>query len=283
MKTTLKRAMGRAMPTRAGSHPAESHPLGPRVLFEGAAPRGRTRLQRAVRVLAGLTLTLLALVVGVAGGAYLWFDRAVAAIQTDSPALARAASSLRYRCLGGLAIALLLGIDTRAGAQGGSENTDTMMLVRADPATHTISLLSFPRDLNVPIYCAGALVTHDRINAAYARCGPRGVLETVQHLTSLPVNYLITVDFHGFKEIVDRLGGIWSRRGPHLLQQEIVGTAATGLLEHQPAARLPAFELGRGARVRALPAHRLRPLPSSAREQEFIRAVKEEVAQNFDP
>ena len=51
------------------------------------------------------------------------------------------------------------------------------MLIRADPATKTISLLSFPRDLDVPIYCSAigpAAVTTDRINSAYSRCGAEG-------------------------------------------------------------------------------------------------------------
>src|SRR2546425_1078966 len=65
------------------------------------------------------------------------------------------------------------------------------------------------RILLVPIYCKNGLVTDDRINSAYSRCGPTGSLKTIEHLTGLPVNYLITVDFHGFKQIVDQLGGVW--------------------------------------------------------------------------
>src|SRR5206468_290895 len=49
----------------------------------------------------------------------------------------------------------------------------------------------------------------DRINSAYAVCGPKGTLETVKNLTGLPVNYLISVNFHGFKDIVNRVGGVW--------------------------------------------------------------------------
>ena len=31
----------------------------------------------------------------------------------------------------------------------------------------------------------------------------------MKHLTNLKINYLITVNFHGFKEVVDKLGGVW--------------------------------------------------------------------------
>ena len=42
------------------------------------------------------------------------------------------------------------------------------MLLRADPATKTISMLSFPRDLVVDIHCPGQPRYTDKINAAYA-------------------------------------------------------------------------------------------------------------------
>jgi Transcriptional regulator len=58
------------------------------------------------------------------------------------------------------------------------------MLLRADPTNHTLSLLSFPRDLWVSIYCHGAVVdTTSRINSAWGNCsdGPAGTLDTVEN------------------------------------------------------------------------------------------------------
>ena len=76
---------------------------------------------------------------------------------------------------------------------------------------NTLSLLSFPRDLVVPIYCKDQTtpVTTDRINSAFTTCGPAGTLQTVEKLTGIPVNYLITVDFHGFKLLVNKLHGVY--------------------------------------------------------------------------
>ena len=55
---------------------------------------------------------------------------------------------------GHAAIALVLGYDQRAGAAfTASSRSDTVMLLRADPVSKTISVLSVPRDLGVPIYC----------------------------------------------------------------------------------------------------------------------------------
>ena len=282
MRTTLKRAAGRAGGPEIRSGPAQPRPVSsPVTRYRATAPPPRSRLRRVGRALIGLTLTVLALVIGAAGGAFLWFDRSVAAVSAHSPALARAAKQLAIPLPGKPAIALLIGIDTRTGPESGSQNTDTMMLVRADPVTHTISMLSFPRDLNVPIYCSGAVVAHDRINAALARCGPKGSLETVAKLTGLPINYLITVDFHGFKAIVDRLGGIWIDVDRTYYNKN-VGTAATDYsnINLQPGyQRLSGGEALAFVRYR----HTDSDLYRLAREQAFVRAIKEQVAKNFDP
>src|SRR5581483_9839292 len=85
--------------------------------------------------------------------------------------------------------------------------------LRADPKNDTLSLLSFPRDLWVNIYCHGNVVyTQNRVNSAWQICGSNGpgaVLDTMEHLTGLKINYLITLDFHAFKQIVNRLHGVY--------------------------------------------------------------------------
>jgi LCP family protein required for cell wall assembly len=83
------------------------------------------------------------------------------------------------------------------------------MLVRADPETKSVSMLSFPRDLFVEIHCPGRPTFGGRINGAYSECGTKGTLETVRKLTGLPINYLITVNFRGFRQLVDAIGGVW--------------------------------------------------------------------------
>ncbi len=291
MKTALKRSVHRAAdPTlrtgppvalRLEAEPCAAPPAEVVAFYRCPATARRGRLARLGRALLVLVALAAALIVGVAAGTFLWFDRAVAAVQARSPAIKRAETHLALPLPGRPAIALLLGVDTRAGNGGGSDNTDTMMLVRADPRAHTISLLSFPRDLNVPIYCGGAIVAQDRINAALARCGPTGVLETVAHLTALPINYLISVDFHGFKEIVDRLGGIWIDVDRTYYNKN-VGTAATDYsnIDLQPGyQRLSGGEALAYVRYR----HTDSDLYRLAREQEFVRAVKEQISANFDP
>ena len=85
----------------------------------------------------------------------------------------------------------------------------------------------------------------------------------MRKLTGLPINYLITVNFHGFKQIVDKLGGVWLDIDRRYYNKND-GSAATNFAEHQPPARLPAAERRQRARVRPLPPHRRRLPPARA-------------------
>ncbi len=187
------------------------------------------------------------------------------------------------------AVALVVGYDQRAGAEHSNvSRSDTVMLLRADPATHSASLLSFPRDLGVPIYCPNknGKGTHlleplDRINAAYAYCKAAGTLATVEKATGLRINYLVTVNFHGFKEIVDKLGGIWLDIDRRYYNRN-VGSAAT---DYANINLQPGYQLLDGER--ALEFVRFRHTDDDyhrvARQQEFVRALKQQFSHNFRP
>ena len=112
---------------------------------------------------------------------------------------------------------LLVGSDSRANSDPtspdyggiGSEadvtgnRSDTIMLLRRDKATGDAALLSIPRDLWVDIPGKGA----DRINSAYAD-GPPVLVQTVQEALGLPVHHYVEIDFSGFKQLVDAIGGV---------------------------------------------------------------------------
>jgi anionic cell wall polymer biosynthesis LytR-Cps2A-Psr (LCP) family protein len=148
--------------------------------------------------------------VSLAGGIYLWVHESVAAVSAHSADVKEAQTTLDgVPPADRAAIALVIGYDRRHGeAEGTPSRSDTLMLLRADPQTDSISMLSFPRDLVVEIRCPDQ-VFRSKINAAYSTCGARGALDTVRTLTGLPINYLITVNFRGFKKIVNNLGGVW--------------------------------------------------------------------------
>lgn len=107
---------------------------------------------------------------------------------------------------------LLLGSDTRP-AEGDSGNTDTMILLNFDPQNQSAGLLSMPRDLWVPIPGFGY---ETRINTAYAigenynfdGGGPQLAKNTVSSFIGQPVQYYARVNFQGFVELIDLIGGV---------------------------------------------------------------------------
>ena len=92
------------------------------------------------------------------------------------------------------------------GSDGGGYNTDTLMLVMMDCKTHTINILSIPRDTRVPNPYGGS--GYAKINSVYAASGMDGLIRQVGEVTGLPVNFYVKVDFAGFREAIDVLGGV---------------------------------------------------------------------------
>ncbi|TDC99666.1 LytR family transcriptional regulator [Nonomuraea deserti] len=123
---------------------------------------------------------------------------------------------------------LLVGSDTRAGegnakygqkaarqADGGGKRTDTIILLHISPDRDQARLISFPRDSMVQIpKCKNETTKQempprrDMINSAYNSGGVACTISTLETLTGIRVNHFVEVDFSGFKNIVDALGGI---------------------------------------------------------------------------
>jgi LCP family protein required for cell wall assembly len=211
MRTTLKRGIGRGAAANGNGRPVlPPGTLSPITIYRQPEPPPRSRWVFVRTALAWSAVALLVMIGSAAGGAYLWFHESVAEVVATTPDVKVAAERLDIALPGEPATALVVGYDRRAGEGKGVESrSDTIMLVRADPETKSISLLSFPRDLFVEIHCPGRATFGARINNAYAECGTKGTLETVRELTGMPINYLITVNFRGFRQLVDAVGGIW--------------------------------------------------------------------------
>ena len=106
---------------------------------------------------------------------------------------------------------LLLGIDERED-QHGPWRTDTMIILTLDPENMTAGMLSIPRDLWVPI----PGYSENRINTAhytgdlkkYPGGGPALAMKTVQDNLGITIHYYVRVNFSGFVEAVDTIGGV---------------------------------------------------------------------------
>jgi len=288
MRTTLKRGVGRGALNGNGKAVYPPGTLSTVTRYRQPPPPSKTPMGLFWRIVIGTLVILSSVALAAAGGAYLYFHQSVATVRAHTPSVVRAAKTLDIPLAHQAAIALVIGYDHRAGIESNRPSlSDTIMLVRADPSTKTISLLSFPRDLDVPIYCPRSKTdtqgyvasSDDRINSAYSRCGETGTVLTVKHLTGLPINYLITVNFHGFKEVVDKLGGVWmdvDRRYYNKNTGAYYNDYANINLQ-------PGYQLLSGQQ--ALDFVRFRhtddDLHRNARQQEFVQALRAQVSQNF--
>jgi LCP family protein required for cell wall assembly len=99
---------------------------------------------------------------------------------------------------------LLLGTDNGEPGRAGDDHSDSIMLMRTDPAHHRIYYLSIPRDLVVPI----PGYPTQKINAAMQIGGPALAIRTIHEFTGLPINHVVVVNFADFKDLIDALGGI---------------------------------------------------------------------------
>ena len=172
-------------------------------------PRAQPR-RRSSAPIAGL----LALVVAVAGavGITTAADRQVGGVDRiadlDDVLVAVDGPAVNY---------LLIGSDSREGieegggdfaATGGADDvggrrSDTIIVLRQEEDGNGAALLSLNRDLWVEQSDTGAM---DRINAAYNR-GANVLAATITQNYGIPINHVVDVDFRGFKQIVDTIGG----------------------------------------------------------------------------
>lgn len=98
---------------------------------------------------------------------------------------------------------LLVGQDRQPGQ--GRQRSDTMILCSYNSDKNEVSLISFLRDLYVAI--PGGY-SDNRLNAAYAFGGFPLLYNTLKDNFGVTVNGGIEVDFNGFIELIDLIGGV---------------------------------------------------------------------------
>jgi polyisoprenyl-teichoic acid--peptidoglycan teichoic acid transferase len=162
------------------------------------------------RIVAGALLIVFASAAGSAALAFSELDKLVNALG-QGPKL-DLGESLAQAESGEPQTIMLLGSDERADTpktepgEFGDPRSDTVILVRLDPAKGATALMSLPRDLKVEIPGEGT----GKLNDAYSYGGPKLVVDTVKRLTGLRINHVINVDFGGFTKIVNRLGCVYT-------------------------------------------------------------------------
>jgi LCP family protein required for cell wall assembly len=119
---------------------------------------------------------------------------------------------------------VLIGSDRRPG--DGAYNTDTLIVASVDPASGQVAMFSLPRDttgipLTGPARSFFGTTWNRKINALFqqARARPdifpggklsgyQALKDTLGDLYGFPIQYFVEVDFDGFTQVVDALGGV---------------------------------------------------------------------------
>ncbi len=105
---------------------------------------------------------------------------------------------------------LIMGIDRVPNAEEGSSEifmgrSDTMLLLRVDPITDSVSLLSIPRDTQIELPGIGT----DKINDANVQGGATLAARTVSSvLNGVTIDRYIRISTDAFRELVDLIGGV---------------------------------------------------------------------------
>lgn len=171
----------------------------------GARPRwGR------IALVAGLALVLL---FGV--GTVLWYRGVADNVDRTDP-FTQISGGRPPVSVNGAQNLLVVGSDSRdpdAPVDAASQwRADTIIMMHIPAAHDRAYLVSIPRDLWVPVpQSASADCGTDRrakINAAFAWGGLPLAVRTVECFTDVRIDHVLSIDFGGFKQVVDALGGV---------------------------------------------------------------------------
>ena len=176
---------------------------------------GKPKWSAGKKVVVAL-LGLIVLLAAIAGGgyAYLWYR-----YDQINKVHISAEEAVQN---GGPFTILVIGSDSRVGITGqgvqafGSssvvtgQRSDVLQLWRVTPATKQIQIVSVPRDTVVSMLPpdSSQYGTYNRINAAY-NTGANQLVKTITANLGVPINHVVQVDFAGFQNAVNALGGIY--------------------------------------------------------------------------
>jgi LCP family protein required for cell wall assembly len=182
---------------------------------KGLRRSGKPRWSTRKKVVVSL-LSVVLLLVAVAGGgyAYLWYRfNQINKVHIADEVAAQSGQPFTI---------LVIGSDSRVGNTGtavqnfGSssevtgQRSDVVQLWRVTPSTKQIQIVSIPRDTVLTMLPPDSqqFGTYNRINSAY-NTGANQLVKTITANLGIPINHVVQVDFAGFQNAVNALGGIY--------------------------------------------------------------------------
>lgn len=92
------------------------------------------------------------------------------------------------------------------GADKSGFLADVIMVVTVDPEQSAVKVLSIPRDTRVDLTGNGK---YNKINSALGYKEPeKTIINAVRRITGMPINYYAQLDFEGFRNVIDIMGGV---------------------------------------------------------------------------
>jgi LCP family protein required for cell wall assembly len=221
-------------------------PAADEMLDEPAADDVRTqrpRRRRHAMMLFGrlVAAAIAALALALTGGAWQWSTSKNHRLNTISALDPQSRDIVDPNAQYGDEDFLIVGMDSRAGANSemgagdtedaGGARSDTVMLVNIPANRKRVVAVSFPRDLAItpfqceawnpdtgeygPIYDSDTkkwgpryVYTETKLNSTFSFGGPKCLVKEIQKLSGLSINRFIAIDFVGFAKMVDALGGV---------------------------------------------------------------------------
>jgi LCP family protein required for cell wall assembly len=215
---------------------------------------------------------------------------------TVPPGATSAPTSSPRPWTGGRLNVLLIGADQRP--REGTFNTDTLIVASIDPKTKQVALFSLPRDtVNVPLPPGKAQAFYGtvpcKINSLWTTAtgrpdlfpgnnrqrGFQALKDTIGYLYGLDVNYYVEVNFEGFKQIVDAVGGVTVNVQFPVLDDAFPGDAGKGNLRVYIPAGIQHMT-GAQALVYARSRHGSIDFDRSQRQQRVLVSLKDQTNVN---
>lgn len=183
---------------------------------------------------------------------------------------------------------LLMGVDARNGSTSG--RTDTMIVATVNPETESTKMVSIPRDTYTEIIGRGD-EEKDKITHANAFGGADMAMNTVENFLNVPIDYYATINFEGFEDIVDAVGGVtvendfaFSDNGYDFPEGEIEMDGEKALTYVRMRKEDPRGDLGRNERQRQVleaVANKGQSVTSITRIGDYLDVVEENVRTNM--
>ena len=159
---------------------------------------------------------------------------------------------------------LVLGSDRRGR---GPSRSDSILLMRFDPKTHTVSQLSIPRDTLVDVPGRGQM----KINEAFFWGGTPLAVKVIGSFTGVPVNHVMVVSFDGFPDLINSVGGVVINV-PHDLTSWYTGNTTVHFKKG------PQLMNGKRALIYSRVRHSDNDFMRMGRQQQVVQALEKKIA-----